>query len=236
MRILCGLMVVTLAALPALGNSLGLPNELVNGNFEEIGAGWTMTGGAGYQFYGQWGVPYNPDPSNFNYAGVISSWGGDWGGPLGTIRQVVDESQFPGWLPNGTAKEIDLSFDWLLAAHAADTWRNVGIKVYLDWQGDGSVIPTPGAPDYQRQLVFEQTRDAGNYWPGDIGWTTGQNVHVTLPFQPRYLSVEVEYYVHFAEWSFLGIDNVDLEARCIPEPATLGLLALGIPLIRRRRA
>ena len=45
-------------------------------------------------------------------------------------------------------------------------------------------------------------------------------------------SIRVDASAYYSEWRFLMIDNVILT----PEPATLSLLALAAPFLRRRRA
>lgn len=221
------------AAGPVMANSLGLPNEVANGDFET--GMWDPWENSGYGLLnqGDWAVPINPAGGQ-KWAGMVTSWQGNWGGPFGTIRQVVDESQFPGWIPDGTGKIIDIQFDYFLAAtgNSGDPWRDAGLKVFLDWQGDGSEYPFPGNPGYQRQLVFEQVRNNSVPAPG---WEHA-SIRIELPFQPQFLSIEFEAYAHFAEWTFVGVDNIDLEGQCIPEPASLALLALAcVPMIRRRR-
>lgn len=225
---------------PAVAGSLGLPNELVNGNFEQAGTGWA----SGIEIHGQndFGVPANG--TSTAWAGAISSWGGNWDTAYNSTRQVVDESQFPGWIPGGNDKLIDLSFDTFLASRGPDTWRNVGLKVYVDYDALNGV-PVPGTPTYRRIQVYEQWRDGDpTKWAGEYAWN-----HVQIPdfyldardpqgnkIQPRFLSVEVETYVHFGEWSWVGVDNIDLEALCTPEPVSLAFMALaGISLLRRRR-
>ncbi len=224
--------VLALVTGSAYAGSLGLPNELGNGGFETgTFPPWQKTGAANIFNSGDWGVPGLPGSNK--WAGVVVSWGGDWGGPIGMIRQIVDQSQFPGWDPLGTQTVIGLQFDRLLKAVSGDTWRDVGMRVYLDWMEDGS-YPYPGEPEYVRQLVYEQWSPGQSEYPGPQDWVHEQ-IEITLPAQPQFLSVEVEFYAHYAMWSFLGIDNVDLESYCIPEPATMGLLMLGLPLVRRRR-
>lgn len=232
MRTIVGLCVVGLMALPAWADSLGLPNEIPNPDFE-TGSLAPWTGNAEIHGQNDFGVPSNG--ASTKWAGAITSWGGTWDGAYRTMRYVIDESQYPGWDPSLNQKEIDLQFDWFAAARSGDSWRNVGINVYLDWMDDGS-YPDPAEPGYHKELVWGVSREADpNKWAGDWPWTH-ETIRLVLPLQPRYLSIDVDFIVHFAEWSWVAIDNVDLEARCIPEPATLGLLALGLPLLRRRRS
>ncbi len=233
MRKLAMVAVLALVTGSVYAGSLGLPNELGNPGFETgTVPPWNQLGSGQIWNSGDWGV-YLPPSGGAKWAGVVMSWGGDWNGPVSTWRQVVDESQFPGWDPLGTQKIIDLQFDRLLKAVSTDDWRNVGMRVWLDWMEDGS-YPYPGEPGYIRQMVYEEWSPGQGQYPSLADWAH-QEIRITLPTQPQYLSVEIEMFTHYAAWSFVGVDNVDLEGLCIPEPATMGLLLLGLPLVRRRR-
>ncbi len=215
----------------AMAGTLGLPNEIANGGFET--GDWTpwMESSFGLFNQGQNDVPINTAGGQ-KWAGQILSWNGNYNGPMGTLRQVVDESQFPGWEPDGTTKLIDIEFDYLLDCVGGGAEQKVGLKVYLDWQGDGSESPVPGSPGYERQLVYEEWRYPGTAAPE---WKHA-DIRLELPFQPRFLGIEFESHVHFPDLGVVGVDNVDLEGQCLPEPSSLALTVLaGITLLRRRR-
>jgi len=234
MRKIAMVAVLALVAGSAQAGSLGLPNLVGNPGFETGSLPpWNNTGWGGVNDYGYFGVPAPSWGGGQKWFGIVSSWGGSWDGPVNLLRQVVDVSQSPGWNPSYPQLEVDLQFDRLLKAVSGDTWRDVGIRVWLDWMEDGS-YPYPGDPGYTRQMVYEESMPAGNDYPSSNDWVH-KEIRLTLPSQPQFLSIEVEMIVHYAMWSFVGVDNVDLEARCIPEPATMGLLLLGLPLVRRRR-
>ncbi len=215
----------------AAAGTLGLPNEIANGGFETGGwTPWTQSS-LGLFNQGQDDVPINTAGGQ-TWAGLILYRNGNYDGPSGTLRQVVDESQFPGWEPKGTRKLIDIEFDYLLHSVSSGAERKVGLLVQLDWQADGSTWPVPGDPSYQRQLVFEEWRypDAGA-----PQWKHA-DIRLELPFQPRFLGVEFEFHLHFPEAGVVGVDNVDLEGQCLPEPSTLASLIPAAIRVGRRRS
>ncbi len=160
------------------------------------------------------------------------------------LRQIADDSLSPGWLPNGTAKYIDLM--------AEITWsgfvpQDSSVSFRLDWwderyngecnptllpyyfgqppaAGDPALgyyvsewvtIPLAGAPALQWQVVNPFNR-------------------ILLPIQPRWVSVEMTY-VQPAGVS-VWVDNVNLTGQCVPEPSSLLVLLGGIaPLAFGRR-
>jgi hypothetical protein len=118
-------------------------NLVTNGTFDAGLAGWTATGGAGVQSGNPFGLPTSP--SGEPEVGCISSWGGDWGGPLGSISQTVN------MVGPGT-----LSGEIFAAAHSGDAWRNVATEVL--WNGG---------------VVASLARDADpNKWAQDFPWVT----------------------------------------------------------------
>ncbi|MDM8005626.1 MAG: hypothetical protein QUV05_05680 [Phycisphaerae bacterium] len=172
---------------------------VTNGTFDDGLNGWTVTGGAGLQSGNPFGLPTSP--SGEPEAGVISSWGGDWNGPLGTISQIVI----------GVTGNQTLSGEIFAAAHSGDTWRNVKTEVL--WNG---------------AVVAEIARDAdATLYAQDFPWTQFAVPVVATGND----TLEVKFTVHFAEWSWTAADNLQVT----PEPAALGLLVLGLPLLRRRR-
>jgi hypothetical protein len=116
---------------------------VVNGTFDNGLNGWTSTGATSIKNPGDFGMPASPSGGPF--AAVISSWGGDWGGPLGTITQIVN---FTG---AGT-----LTGEIFAAAHSGDAWRNVATEVL--WNG---------------VVVASVARNADpNLWAQDFPWVS----------------------------------------------------------------
>jgi hypothetical protein len=172
---------------------------VINGTFDDGLNGWTVTGGAGLQTGNPFGLPTSP--SGEAEAGVVSSWGGDWGAPLGTISQTI----------TGLSGTQTLSGEIYAAAHAGDTWRNVATDVL--WNG---------------VVVASVARDAdATLWAASFPW-----VNFSVPVVATGNdTLQVNYTVHFAEWSWTAADNLQVT----PEPASLLLLGLALPLLRRRR-
>lgn len=218
------------SAASAVAGMLGLANEIANGDFET--GGWTPWTQSSFGLFnqGQDDVPVNTAGGQ-KWAGQILRWNGNHNEPAGVLRQVMDGTQFPGWEPAGTGKLIDLEFDYLLDSVGSDAQRKVGLLVYLHWQGDGSEPPASDGLDCHRHLVFEEWRYPDT---GAPEWKHA-DVRLELPFQPRFLELAFESHVHFPKLGVVGIDNVDLESRCLPEPFSLALLASAVLLVLRRR-
>jgi hypothetical protein len=89
------------------------------------------------------------------------------------------------------------------------------------WSGDPGdppwILPTPVA------AVVDQSMDHGD------GWQTNS---YNIWFQPNPLYEGVS--INFGQYPAF-IDQVVLDTWCIPEPATLSMLALGGLLVARRR-
>lgn len=172
---------------------------IVNGTFDDGMNGWSVGGGAGTLSGNPFGMPTSPsgDPC----AGLISSWGGDWGAPLGSISQTVT-----GVMGNQT-----LSGEIYAAAHSGDAWRNVAVEVL--WNGS---------------VVASVARDADpNLWADAFPW-----VSFSVPVVGTGNDLlQVNYIIHFAEWSWTGADNLQVT----PEPASLLLLVAGLAMLRRRK-
>jgi hypothetical protein len=229
-RWLCLVLVLGITGWATAG-VLDLPNELANSGLESgDSGGWTNTG---YMIYNQGdaAVPVNAAGGR-KWAGMLTSWAGSWTAPMAVIRQVIDESQSPGWQPDGTGKIIDVEFDYFLNATNSwpgEPWRDVGVKVFLNWDSAGGPL-NPASPTYQHQLVFQEWRNANV--PDPI-WKHA-DVSLELAAQPQFVGIEIEAHAHNAEWSYVGFDNVGLESQCLPEPSGLILLALGSLVLVRR--
>lgn len=223
---------ITVVAILLLATSawadLGLPNELSDPGFETGGV-WATTGGVSnhlpYSMVAPCGVPACPGGGSYGggYAGISVSFGG------GLLSQVVDESQFPGWLPNGTSKTVSVDYTYF-ASGAADV--PMLFTVYLSYMQDGSMLD-PQSPLYVRQAIDSRTGNSG-------GWVARSKI-VDLPTQPRFLSLDFQL-SYFSGTGVMLFDKVNLQGKCVavPEPGSMlalvsGLIGLGGLALRRRK-
>jgi len=218
------------SALPIEIGGVPMPNELYNGDFEIGGIGQPPPG---------WEVPFdsvagdwvvvihgeeaNPMPGQSIGCNVFLPEG-----KFGNrIRQVVDESDFMGWDPNGPMKIIDLTVD-VHGDPGGDP--RAAIRFRLDmwnekWNfvDDPTLLPPP--TDYTDWVEYY---DLPNEWV-----TLNPFNRILLDYQPRWVSVEIEFMQ--PDGTLVYVDNVYLTGQCLPEPATLSLLGLGLLAIARRR-
>jgi hypothetical protein len=165
---------------------------------------------------------------------------------VGELRTIVDD--YDGlWNPDYKQKEIDLFF----YAHVQGDGY---IQVRFDWWDDPGIPepsndPTdPGTPppDGYSPWYTLTASDLGPFvvspelvLPGEVpGWMTPYSFHDIWENQPRWVSIEIVCGIGPDE---LGgealITGIDFEAQCIPEPATVSLVALSALalLLRKRR-
>ena len=207
----------------------GAPNEVEDPWFEDQNA-W-------YVESGTWPVTDFTTGTSFQ-GGYFR--GGTSAGESQFLRTIVDDQLSPTWNPDYNIKEIDFT----LYAHLDGGGY---LKVCFDWWNDPT-IPRPSndpndttspPPDGRTPWYTATAYDPGDfqYRPDlilegeDPGWFTDAplNFHDIWDHQPRWVSIEIELGIH-PEAQTGGeafITGVDFEARCIPEPATIVLLAIG---------
>ncbi|MBP6965591.1 MAG: hypothetical protein KBC96_14435 [Armatimonadetes bacterium] len=183
------------------------------------------------------------DGPEHGYAATCKRPGGDlW------LRQIVDDSLSPGWLPNGTAKYLDLTADVTWSGWLA---QNASVSFRLDWwderynaESNPTLLPyyLGGPRDADPQLGYFVsdwvTISLANY--AALDWQTVNPFdRILLPIQPRWVSVEAVYVQ--PDGVGVWLDNVNLTGQCVPEPSGIALLlggiapiALGGRLIRRK--
>jgi hypothetical protein len=131
--------VLVVLAVLALASVASAQNLVVNGTFDTNLSGWTVSGASWYSDH--FGIPASPQ--GYGEAGVVTSWGGNWGGPMGTIEQTIE-----------LVGDATLSGYLFAGAHAGDPWRNCGVNVL--WNGT---------------VVASKWQDADpNKWAGDFSW------------------------------------------------------------------
>ena len=146
------------------------------------------------------------------------------------MRQVVDESENALWDWTKHAKWIDLTAEIMCVDMHVPTMS--GVRFCLDyWFEDRNVINDPTqlpAPDGYTDWVPIYFADIPGYKP--FTWYTVNPFDVNkawfADFQPRWVSVEVE----LIQWpgEVVWIDNLELTAKCVPEPAAILALLTGI--------
>lgn len=226
MKRLLAMFAIVLLATTAWAD-LGLPNELLDPGFE-TGGTWTTSGGVSnhlpYSLLAPFGVPVAPGGGAF--AGGVAGQNISFGG--GELLQIVDESQFPGWIDGGIGKTVDLTFYYFAAGYADVPFMT---NVYLGYMLDGS-FPDPVSGLYVKQNI-------ATYTGASNGWQS-KNIRLDLPVQPRYLSVHFEF-SYFSGTGAILVDNANLQGQCVvPEPVSVLAMASGIIglagfAIRRRR-
>ena len=235
-------LVLVFAPLAAHARSIpGAPNEVQDPWFidhvDNNGTDWYVGGGGG-------GAGFTP-----NQVGSLPGYYYDPGrapGDVTLLRTIVDD--FDGlWDDRYHQKEIDLFF----YAHLAGDGF---INVRFDWWDDPAIpkpsnvpgitpLPDGVSPWYTLTATNLGDFEDGSHLimpgeePGDgVGWTA-YSFHDIWDHQPRWVSIEIELgnYTSGIGGEAL-ITGIDFEAQCIPEPATLMLVALGgLALLRRRK-
>jgi|GEM_PF-1253444 len=226
------LMLFAVAAILALCASswatpiAGSNNELLNANFENspiiaYQRGFPIYGGGPWTL-GQW-VAVEMDGDH----GIASNCKND-AYPEGLwMYQIVDESLNPLWLPNGTAKIVDLMADIRVVGDHANSnaifqlgwWStNYDTQPAVDIVDGVPVFPTTG---FQWTDPVVCGVDSPGTW-----YTVNPFNRVLLPEQPRWLVVMVRFDQMPGET--LWVDDLKLTSKCLPEPMSVALGVLGL--------
>ena len=211
-----------LAATAAWSLPLNGYNEIVNPGFETGTLyGW-QTGGD---------IVVGIDGPDNGYAATCKTPGGDlW------LRQIVDDSLSPDWLPNGNAKYLDL-----MAQVAWSGWlpQDASVSFRLDWWDErynGECNPTllpyyfgapPAAGDPALGYYVSDWVTVPLAGVPALSWQTVNPFNqILLPIQPKWVSVEVTFVQ--PNGVSVWLDNVNLTGKCVPEPSGLLLLLGGV--------
>ena len=198
------------AASVTFARSLGLPNELINGSFENGWTGWTNSGGVSLIGPGWfWGAGPHEGATAVGAAS-------NWGVTTGEITQIVPVAA-PG------IYEVDLTgWAWLF-----DNSNDWGFDSYVlaELTVDGVVVAS--------RKVSSMTDPMETYNPIELRWTgyveAFKDVHIVVVGDGR----------GGGGWGVAATDDWDLEERLVPEPSSLlalltGAAALGGLALRRR--
>ena len=123
-------------------------------------------------------------------------------------------------------KDVDLDFVVTPATATAEVTINWSTLGYGGPGGTGPLGPHPGPDDeeYIRRLIDYGIDVPINPVTGEGRWSG----RLPVPYNPEWISIDIRGY----DYTITGT----LVHECVPEPATMGLLALGgLAVIRRKR-
>ncbi len=225
-------MTVSVFATPIPGSI----NELVNGGFQTGTWGpWEHGGGLHVDLVPGTNNQYAARCQNPNLSLLL--------------RQVVDETKNPLWNWNMNQKMIDLTADIMCDWHEGTPGHPISkIGFRFDWWGpewNGSQAPpTAPAQAYSDWKWFGFSENENGIWNAVnpfvqdtqvLKWNYGTvDQPIWGTFQPRWLSVEV--LIDQKPGERVWVDNLNLTAKCIPEPMSLvlGFMGLGSVVGLRR--
>jgi hypothetical protein len=209
----------------------GSSNELLNPNFESspiIGydaRGFPIYGSEPWVL-GRW-ISVGLDGPDHHLAANCKN---DLDPPGLWMFQIVDETRNPLWDPYGTQKIVDLMAD--IRVVGDHTWSTVKFKLGY-WDTNYPTMPI--VPIQDELPIFPtsgfQWTPTAQYGFTEIGtwYTVNPFNQITLPIQPRWLVVFVEF--NQAPGEVLWVDDLVLTAKCIPEPSSMIALVVGLTSI-----
>ena len=235
----------------AMSCSLARAATFTNGGFEDGGTGWTIDPlncpDGGIVTMDQDGHPAASEGSKALYYDCSDHAGSR----LYCYQQNLDVS--------GTW-QVSLAYYLTSCSGTASSWLQVeGFnasgtrKIYASyWWGLGNLNYNTGEPGTQGADFYKLKMRVGDNPP-----TYGQWFNLTADIQSDFNAEfdDASYGVHQATWSDLGVTTITLQCRgwgrddpnygsivgyfdnvqLLPEPATMALLLLGLPLALRRR-
>jgi hypothetical protein len=209
--------VVFLGVLAILGLMMGpaLANEVANGDFESINGA----------FFG-WTNPTNGHQVMENYSGAGGTFVGfnRYADNEKGIQQVIDESQFSGWLPNGTGKIWSFSVD----RNQTGFGTMEVLLYYLNYNGaiqpgdefKGEFSSSNWVNFLDHDFLMASGGDTG-------GWVTYSTNSVITAMQPQWIGVVLECQPQEAG-GHAYFDNVVFNAQCVPVPPAVWLFGSGL--------
>ncbi|MCL5103824.1 MAG: hypothetical protein M1133_06875 [Armatimonadetes bacterium] len=196
-------------------------NKLVNGDFETgVATPWTI--GNGLQLFDRTSTGDGHGWAVFCISHELDL----------NLRQVADVTAGGLWDPLAHSMIVDLTADINLTNLKGTLPLNSGIRFGLDWWDESfNSSNTPPTAPVSGNLWLDPIyfKDIPGYQAGS--WVTvnpfNQDNTLFKNFQPRWVSVEIEFIQDPAE--IVWVDNVILTSRCVPEPMSvmLGFLGLG---------
>jgi len=198
-----------------VGGGAALADELDNPSFIDGSTGWEYTEGVlfnagGPLVFDRPHIAFDPFPIP---------------GAAGSIRQVVDNTRSPYWNPTLNDKIATVDFD-------VYTTGDAYVVVAFDWWDYMGPDKPVGAAQYEEVLPTHfLSPDEWNRFSVTYDWADkpGQT------HQPRWISLEFGFFGCSGTGYEAAVDDVVLTSRCVPEPVSLAVLALGgLAMLRRR--